>query len=80
VETQEYRLLSLGDEVILEPASCTIAVDGERQIEVYPDQKVSVRLTNRGPRVLDVRGCVKDAGRRGVLRTVDTGHGSTGGK
>ncbi len=80
VETQEYRLLSLGDEVVLEPAACTIAVDGERQVEVYPDHKVSVRLTNRGPRVLDVRGCLKDAGRRGVLRTVDTGHGGTGGK
>jgi predicted polyphosphate/ATP-dependent NAD kinase len=35
VETQEYRLLSLEDEVVLEPGDCTVAVDGERQIEVY---------------------------------------------
>jgi predicted polyphosphate/ATP-dependent NAD kinase len=51
VETQEYRLLSLEDEVALEPAACTIAVDGERQLEVLAHQKISVRLTNRGPRV-----------------------------
>jgi predicted polyphosphate/ATP-dependent NAD kinase len=78
VDTQDYRMISLGDEVILEPAACTIAVDGERQIEVYRDQTVSVRLTNRGPRVVDVRRCVQDAGRRGVLKTVTTGHGNMG--
>jgi predicted polyphosphate/ATP-dependent NAD kinase len=68
VDTQEYRLLSLGDEVLLEPAACTIAVDGERQMEVYPDQKVSVRLTNRGPRVVDVKRCLQEASRRGVFK------------
>lgn len=80
VETQEYRLLSLGDEVVLEPAACTIAVDGERQIEAYPDQRVSVRLTNRGPRVVDVKRCLQEASRGGVFRTTTKGHGSMGGK
>jgi predicted polyphosphate/ATP-dependent NAD kinase len=69
VETQEYRLLSLEDEVALEPAACTIAVDGERQLEVLAHQKISVRLTNRGPRVVDVRRCLHEASRRGVFRT-----------
>ena len=46
----------------------TIAVDGERQIEAFPEQKVSVRLTNRGPRVVDVQRCVQEASRCGVLR------------
>jgi len=70
VETQGYRLLSLGDEVVLEPAACTVAVDGERQIEVYDDQKVSVRLTNHGPRVVDVRRCLIEASKKGIFRTV----------
>jgi hypothetical protein len=69
VETREYRLLSLETEVILEPAACTIAVDGERQIEVYPDQKVSVRLTNDGPCVVDVKRCMHEASRCGVFQT-----------
>ena len=68
VDIQSHRLLSLGEEVVLEPAACTIAVDGERQIEVFPEQKVSVRLTNRGPRVVDVGQCIQEASQRGVLR------------
>ena len=68
VDIQDYSLLSVGDEVVLEPAACTIAVDGERQIEVYPEQKVSVRLTNRGPCVVDVQRCVQEASRCGALR------------
>ena len=70
VEIREYRLLSLEEEAILEPAACTIAVDGERQIEVYADQKVSVRLTNRGPCVVDVQRCMYEASRCGVFQTV----------
>ncbi len=68
VEIQEYRLLSPEQEVILEPAACTIAVDGERLIAVYADQKVSVRLTHRGPCVVDVQRCMHEAGRCGILQ------------
>jgi len=74
VDIQDYRLLSQGDEVDLEPAAFTIAVDGERQIEVYPDQKVSVRLTNRGPRVVDVKRCLQEAGRQGVFQRAAEGY------
>lgn len=72
VEAKEYRLLSLEDEVTLEPAACTIAVDGERQLEVFPRQKISVRLTHRGPRVVDVRRCLHAASRLGVFRTTES--------
>jgi predicted polyphosphate/ATP-dependent NAD kinase len=68
VGAKHYQLLSLDDEVVLAPGACTIAVDGERQIEVYPQQQVSVRLTQKGPRVVDVRKCLQDAGRQGVLK------------
>jgi predicted polyphosphate/ATP-dependent NAD kinase len=68
VAIREHRLLSLGDEVELEPAACTIAVDGERQIEVFLEQRVRVRLTQNGPRVVDVRRCLQEAGRSGILQ------------
>lgn len=68
VGIQNHRLLSLGEEVVLEPAACTIAVDGERQIEVFSEQQVSVRLTNRGPRVVDVQQCMREASQCGVLQ------------
>jgi predicted polyphosphate/ATP-dependent NAD kinase len=69
VNWQDCRLLSLGDEVAMDPKDCTIAVDGERQIEVLADQKVSVRLTKQGPVVVDVRRCLQEAARCGILRS-----------
>jgi predicted polyphosphate/ATP-dependent NAD kinase len=68
VDIQSHHLLSLGEEVMLEPAACTIAVDGERQIEVFSEQQVSVQLTDHGPRVVDVQRCMREASQRGVLR------------
>ena len=67
VAIQNHRLLSLGDEVILEPAACTVAVDGERQLEVFAEQTVTVRLSGDGPRVVNVRECLRAASENGVL-------------
>lgn len=68
VGVARHRLLTLGEEVTFEPAACTIAVDGERQLEVYAEQTVRVRLSGEGPRVVDVRRCLAQAGERGVLQ------------
>jgi len=68
VAVRSHRLLAIGDEVVLEPAACTVAVDGERQIEVYPEQRVTVRLAADGPRVVDVQKCLCQAAERGLLR------------
>jgi hypothetical protein len=70
VDIQDRRVLTIGDEVTLERAACTIAVDGERQIEVFEEQEVRVQLTANGPRVVDVRLCVQEASQRGVLKTL----------
>jgi hypothetical protein len=45
----------------------TIALDGERQIEVSRQRRVNVRLTDNGPRVVDVRRCMEEAVRNGTL-------------
>jgi len=76
VEIQSYRLLPLNEEVVLEPAACTLAVDGERQIEVFPEQRISVRLVEKGPRVVEVDRCLEAASRLGVFRKTS---GSSGG-
>jgi predicted polyphosphate/ATP-dependent NAD kinase len=67
VDIQDHRLLSIGDEVTLERAACTVAVDGERQIEVFAEQQVMVRLTDHGPCVVDVQQCIHEASLCGVL-------------
>lgn len=69
VAVYHYQLLSLGDEVALNPGPCTIALDGERSIEVGHQSYLTVRLTNHGPRVVDIGACMAEAARVGVFRT-----------
>jgi len=66
---QESRLLSLGDEVQLTSQSGTLALDGERHIEVFPEQQIRVRLTRHGPRIVDVQACLTEGVRNGVFAT-----------
>ncbi len=70
VGVRNYRLLSLGEEVALDSAPCTIALDGERSIEVGRDHGLAVRLTNDGPRVVDIGKCMAEAAGAGVFRSV----------
>jgi predicted polyphosphate/ATP-dependent NAD kinase len=68
IAVRDHRLLSLGEEVSLNSDTGTIALDGERQIEVYGRPEISVRLTNNGPRVVDICQCIQEGSRRGVFR------------
>jgi len=68
VGVQSWRWLSMDEEIALQPAACTIAVDGERQIEAFEEQEIRVRLTAAGPRVADVSKCLNHASRAGILR------------
>jgi predicted polyphosphate/ATP-dependent NAD kinase len=61
IDVQDHRLLALGEEVTLNSDTGTIALDGERQIEVYGRPEISVRLTNNGPRVVDICQCMREA-------------------
>jgi hypothetical protein len=63
-----HRLLPLNEEVQLQPASGTLALDGERHIEIFDEQTIKVRLTGQGPRVVDIELCMEDATRRGVFQ------------
>jgi len=67
VEVRRYRLLRLGDEVPLRSEPCTVALDGERYIEVGREQELTVRLTDRGPRVVDISKCMAEAARAGIF-------------
>jgi hypothetical protein len=70
VGVRNYRLLNLGDEVTLRSEPCTVALDGERYIEVGRQQKLTVRLTDQGPRVVDISKCMAEATRAGVFRSM----------
>ncbi len=68
VDIQEYRLLNIGDEIAFNPGVRTIALDGERAIEIYRGQTACVRLTNDGPRVVNIQRCMASAAQAGVFQ------------
>lgn len=71
VDIREVRILEIGAEIVLSPDTHTIALDGERSIEIYPDQTASIRLTDQGPRVAIVQQCIAAATKNGVFQEAD---------
>jgi hypothetical protein len=67
VAVQEHRLFALDEHVRLSPDGGTIALDGEREIEVYGRHEVSVCVTRNGPRVVDICRCISEAASLGVF-------------
>jgi predicted polyphosphate/ATP-dependent NAD kinase len=65
---REHRMLALGDEVMLEAMPSTVALDGERTLKGFPEHPMTVRLTNDGPRVVDIDACMKEGIQTGAFR------------
>jgi hypothetical protein len=53
------------------PAACTLALDGERQMEINENQKISVRLTNRGTSSGGCERCLRGASQKRYLSNTD---------
>ncbi|HEU0026087.1 MAG TPA: NAD(+)/NADH kinase [Ktedonobacterales bacterium] len=71
VEVTAYRRLEPGAAVSFQPGAGTVALDGEREIELAADSRVEVRLGLDGPFVVDVPATLAAAARAGHLqRTV----------
>ncbi len=75
VPIREHRLVPVGSEVTLSSDPCTIALDGERTIEVYGTRTITIRLTRNGPRVVDIARCMEEATRCGILQRLGTSNG-----
>ena len=65
---REHQILALGDEVVLEAMSSTVALDGERTLKGFPEHPMMVRLTSDGPRVVDIDACMKSGIQSGAFR------------
>jgi len=68
VSVRSYRMLAEGEQVTLDPSAATVALDGEREIEVCDRQTVTVRLTGNGPRVVDIPRCMRLAALSGIFQ------------
>ncbi|MBW3634309.1 MAG: NAD(+)/NADH kinase [Chloroflexi bacterium] len=84
VPIADAKLLGHGETVLLGMGRCTLAFDGEREIEIRDsDTRVAVRLDPRGPRVVDVDSALVAGAAAGVFVTSSRsgeGGGDKGGK
>lgn len=67
VGVAERRRLDPGDPVSLDPVRGSLALDGEREIELHPEDTVEVRLERDGPLTIDVEEAMRLAAERGLL-------------
>jgi predicted polyphosphate/ATP-dependent NAD kinase len=61
VPIESYRVFEPDEPVFLKHTRCAIALDGEREITVTEKDRISVRLTLNGPRVLNLTETLRHA-------------------
>lgn len=62
-----FRLLEVGAAVPLQVKPSILALDGEREVKVAPNDDIQVALTDRGPYLIDTRRTMDAAARHGLL-------------
>jgi predicted polyphosphate/ATP-dependent NAD kinase len=67
VGVAEANRVGPGEAVELEPTAGSLALDGEREIELGLSDEVEVRLDPEGPLTIDVGAVMREAARRGLL-------------
>lgn len=68
VGIREHHLLAVNDIVQCQPGIGTVALDGEREIELASTSRVEVRLCADGPFVVDVAAALETAARAGYMQ------------
>ena len=63
----EYQRIKLGEATEVEATSGSLALDGEREIELGPESRVEVRLDTEGPVTIDVAEVMRQAAGNGLL-------------
>jgi predicted polyphosphate/ATP-dependent NAD kinase len=68
VAIAQWHRLDPGVAVTVEPRHYTVALDGERALNVNPEQQLEVVLRRNGPAIVNVREVMKEAAAAGLLR------------
>jgi hypothetical protein len=68
VSIARYRWMELAEEVRLGQGAGTVALDGEREIELSATSVVDIRLSADGPFVVDIPTTLREAALAGHLR------------
>jgi len=67
VPVRLYELMSPGHKVVVSHVPCVIAVDGEREILVGPEDCAEIELVQTGPFVVDYKSTLKRATEKGIF-------------
>ncbi len=70
VFVQYQRVIEIGEEIEIRSAPCVLGLDGERDFEVEPKKRTTMRVARDGPRVVDVSRTMKAAMKAGVLSSI----------
>jgi hypothetical protein len=68
VVIEDAQRVSTGQSVELQPMTGTIALDGEREIELRGRERVAVTLSDQGPHVVDFDRAIAAASEAGLFR------------
>lgn len=67
VPVRAWELISPGQKVAVDHVPCVIAVDGEREIIVGPEDCAEIELVTTGPYVVDFQSTLKRAAEKGLF-------------
>ncbi len=67
VAVEFEKLMQVGETIAITESPCVLALDGEREMEIARDARVSIRLSASGPLVVDVRRTMASAQAMGLF-------------
>jgi predicted polyphosphate/ATP-dependent NAD kinase len=67
VSIESYRMLKIGEEVEVTFKPSVLALDGEREIEIRKEERVRIRLSKDGPRIVDICQALEQAAKSGFF-------------
>jgi predicted polyphosphate/ATP-dependent NAD kinase len=68
VEVKEYRKIGVGEYIGVEFKPTVLALDGEREIEVYEEDDVRIHLERDGPLIVNVEAVLGEAATKGRFK------------
>ncbi len=70
VFVRHQRVVEVGEEIEVSSSPCVLGLDGERDFEVSPGKRTTLRVVKDGPRVVDVSRTMKAAMQTGILSSI----------
>jgi predicted polyphosphate/ATP-dependent NAD kinase len=74
LDVASHRRLGIGELVEVVSTSGVLALDGERELPLRPGERLQVRVSDRGPRVVAVGMALRQAVERGVFAAAASGN------